>query len=246
MMLRAWIGITVALATAAFLLTLSLLSHPNSEAAAESRMEHEVSALFAGISQDGATLGDRSAPVTLEVFSDLEDPDSRNWFVGYLPAIVRDDVRSGAIKIQYRSYKTNTYYPATFVKQQTAALAAGAQHKLWNFIDTFYHEQGKELTPYVTENYLNDIAEQVPGLNLTHWHAARHTGRREEQTATEDQTARTTLGLHVTPSFRIGPTGGQMKDFSGRHILKHEQQRPIALIEAQDITQAIEELDPNR
>ena len=235
------IAITGVLAATTILGTLALLSHTSSRAEHETRTDHEVSALLAGIPQERSTLGRRTAPITLEVFADLKDPDCRYWFVKYLPAILRENVRTGALKLEYHSFKTNTYYPGEFVKQQTAALAAAAQNKLWNFIDIFYREQGAEFASYVTESYLSNIARQVRGLDLAQWHTARHTGRREEQTTTEDRSARI-LGLHVTPSFRIGRTAGPMADFSGRTVIKFKAQHPIALIDAGDVAKAINEI----
>ena len=44
---------------------------------------------------------------------------------------------------------------------------------MWNFIETFYHEQGEEDTGYVTEKYLQGLAQQVPGLNLAKWTSDR-------------------------------------------------------------------------
>ena len=40
--------------------------------------------------------------------------------------------------------------------------AAGKQNKMWNFIETFYHEQGEEDSGYVTEKYLQGIASAGP------------------------------------------------------------------------------------
>jgi len=232
---------SVALVAAVILAAVVLLGHTSRQAAAEHRIDDEVNTLLAGIAQRERTLGSPTAAVTLQVFLDLKDPDSRNWFLSELPPIVHSYVRAGALKLEYRAYKTNTFRPQTFVKEQTAALAAGAQNKLWNYIDTFYHEQGNEFLKYVTERYLDNIAGQVPGLNLARWHADRHTGRREEQTTSEDQTARA-LGLHVTPSFRIGRTGGKMKNFVGHAIIKYGSQHPIALPDIDDIGEAIHEL----
>jgi protein-disulfide isomerase len=239
--LWAGVGTSVALLACAVAATFVLLSHTNSRAAAEEQIKHEVSALLAGIPQQERTLGSPTAPVTLQVFLDLKDPDSRFWFLHHLPAIIHDHVRTGALKLEYRAYKTNTFSPQTFVKAQTAALAAGAQNKLWNYIETFYHEQGNEFVKYVSDPYLENIARQIPGLNLAHWRTARHTGRREEQTTSEDRTARA-LGLHVTPSFRIGRTGGAMHNFSGHAVIKYKEQHPIALPDTGDIGQAIWEL----
>jgi hypothetical protein len=238
-----WTGAATGLVLAAVAAaTLLLIAHTNSQATAEDRIDREVGTLLIGIPQQGRTLGSPTAPATLEVFLDLKDPDSRSWFLTKLPAIIHDHVRTGALKLEYRAYKTNTFSPQEFVKAQTAALAAGAQNKLWNYIYTLYHEQGSEFTPYATEAFLTNIARQIPNLNLAQWHADRHTGRREEQTTAEDQTART-LGLHVTPSFRIGRTRGTMHNFSGHAITKYREQHPIALPTTQDLDNTIQKLD---
>jgi protein-disulfide isomerase len=238
-------GLAVAVVLAFAVISTALITgcDTGSQAATQTQIDRAVGALFAGIPQEGTTLGKRMAPVTMEVFIDLEDPTCRWWFREDLPAIVSAYVRTGALKLRYHAFKRNTYWPEVFVKQQTAALAAGAQNKLWNYIDTFLYEQGRELTHYVTESYLESTARQTPGLNLARWHTARHTDRREEQTTTEDQLARS-IGLHVTPAFRIGKTGGRMHAFSGRITVRYpEQKHPIALIEAPDIANAIKLLN---
>jgi hypothetical protein len=131
-----WASVTsLVVIAAAAAATLALLSHNTSQVATEDRIDHQVSTLLAGIPQQERTLGKPAAPVTLEVFLDLKDPDSRNWFLNNLLAIIHSHVRTGALKLEYHAYKTNTFSPQEFVKDQTAALAAGAQNKLWNFSD---------------------------------------------------------------------------------------------------------------
>jgi protein-disulfide isomerase len=230
----------VVVAVALSALFLIIASRDSIHASAE-RADRAASALLAGIPQRERTLGSPTAPVTLEIFLDLKDPDSRAWFIKDLPQIIRDYVRTGTLRLEYRAYKTNTFSPQGFVKDQTAALAAGAQDKLWNFIYTFYIHQGSEFASYATEGFLENIAGLVPGLNLARWHGDRHRGHREEQTTTEDQTARA-LGLHVTPSFRIGKAGSALHNYAGHSIVKYGEQHPIALPEASDIGQVIQEL----
>jgi protein-disulfide isomerase len=216
--------------------------HSNSSAASERQVDRDVGALLAGIPREGNTLGRPAAPVTLQVFGDLECYDARHWFVKYLPAIIQEFVRPGIVKIQFRSFKTDTHNPTTFINQQSAALAAGTQNKLWSFIETFYHEQGQEYTPYATESYLNNIARQVPGLNRSRWHAERVTGRLSSRVVSDDRTART-LGFHDTPAFRIGRTGVPLKNFSGREIILYAgQKNPVSLVDAQDVRTATREL----
>ena len=111
--------------------------------------------------------------MTLQYFGDLECPICKEFTLGALPTVIQKWVRSGKLKIEYRSLETATREPETFKTQQVAALAAGKQNKMWHFVELFYHEQGEEATGYVTENYLQGIAQQVPGLNLAAWTTAR-------------------------------------------------------------------------
>ncbi len=233
--------LTGTLLAAAVLGTVLIASPNSSHAGQDIRADREVSALLAGIPQRGETLGAPTAPVTLQVFADLEDNDSKRWFITLLPAIIRVFVRTNILKIEYRSFKTNTIGSETFVKQQAAALAAGAQDKLWNYADTFYHEQGEEYTPYVTESYIDGIASQIPGLDDAQWHKDRDDDWRVEEVVEEDQEGRAD-GIHVTPAYRLGRTGGPLKNIMGSEAITFPGQlHPTTFASADDIAKAIEQ-----
>ncbi len=238
-----WLGVALAaslLIVAAVVIGTTPTTKPiDSSAGQDEFFDREVSTLLAGIPQHGRTLGSPAAPVTLQVFADLEDNDSQRWVLTLLPTIIDEFVRRGALRIEYRSYKTNTVNPETFVKQQTAAVAAGAQDMLWNFVYTFYYEQGKEYTPYVTESYLDHIASQIPGLNIALWHKDRNDGRRSEQVVADDQAA-IADGIHVTPSYRLGHTGGALKNFEGSEAVTFPRQyHPTTFASVEDVANAI-------
>ena len=150
-----------------------------------------------------------TAPVTLQYFGDLECPICKEFTLGALPSIIQKWVRTGKLQIEYHSLETATREPEVFKTQQVAALAAGKQNKMWYFIETFYHEQGEEDSGYVTENYLQGIASQVPGLNLAQWTSDRSNPELANEVATDAQAANN-AGFTGTPSFLIGKTGGAM------------------------------------
>lgn len=170
----------------------------------------EVSSLLNGIPQNGNTLGSPSAPVTLQYFGDLECPICREFTEGALKPLIEDYVRPGKLKIEYRSLQTATPEPETFKTQQVAALAAGKQQKAWYYIELFYHQQGEEKSGYVTESFLDGIAKQVPGLNLSKWSSERSNAELANTVASDEQAANN-LGFTGTPSFTIGKTGGSMQ-----------------------------------
>jgi protein-disulfide isomerase len=173
----------------------------------QNAVEREVASLLGGIPQSANVLGDPTAPVTLEYFGDLECSICQKFTLETLPSIVRRWVRAGDLRIEYHSMETATREPETFKKQQIAAYAAGAQDRAWYFLETFYHEQGEEGSDYVTEAFLEGIAKQVPGLNLTQWQQARGDKNYLAEVEEDAQTANNE-GFTGTPSFLIGRSGG--------------------------------------
>jgi Thioredoxin len=217
--------------------------------------------MFAGIPQHGASLGDQRAPVTLQVFVDLEDHgDGTRWFDDMLPPILGQFVRTNVVRLEFRSFKTDTLNPLPFMMQQTSAMAAGSQDLLWNYAATFVNEQGTEFTNYVTERFLRGVAKQIPGLELAKWEQSRNAAM--EKIVVEDDSAAREAGFYDTPAFRIGRTGGKMRDLSGstvedyhkfivrtrpsgeRYIagISPEPQHPVSLVDAADVKKAVEEL----
>jgi len=169
-----------------------------------------VSNLIGGIPQSGNTLGDPNAPVTLKYFGDLECPICREFTLGAFPEIVQKWVRTGKVKVEYHSMETATREPEVFKTQQIAAYAAGKQNLGWYFIELFYHEQGEEDSGYVTESYLQNLAQQVPGLDLSTWTADRSDPELANEVEADKQTANNE-GFTGTPSFLLGKTGGKLE-----------------------------------
>jgi protein-disulfide isomerase len=172
----------------------------------------EVTSLLAGIPQNGNTLGSAKAPVTLQYFGDLECPICRQFTEGALKPLIEKYVRTGKVKLEYRNLETATREPETFRTQQAAALSAGKQQKAWDYIELFYHQQGQEDTGYVTEKYLQELAKQVPSMNLTTWTTDR-SNPEFTNTITSDAQAANNAGFNGTPSFLLGKTGGTLQKF---------------------------------
>jgi protein-disulfide isomerase len=172
----------------------------------------EINGLLDGIPQSGNALGSPTAPVTLKYFGDLECPICKEFTVEALPQIIPKWVRTGKLRIEYFSMETATREPETFKTQQIAAYAAGKQDKAWYFIETFYHEQlpeEQEDAGGVTESYIQGIAQQVPGLNLTQWTNDRSDPELANEIETDKQIANNE-GFTGTPSFLVGKTGGKL------------------------------------
>jgi protein-disulfide isomerase len=236
------------------------VSPDRADAAVRARIDTAVTAFLAAIPQHGQALGQPTAPITLQVYGDLQCSNVMQWFTTMLPRIINEFVRTNVLRIEYHSLETDTLNPSEFLTEQAATVAAAKQNRLWNFLETFYHEQGREYSNYVTNSFLVAIAKQVAGLHLKQW-----SGSINSQTAVtvarDDNFARS-VGFHDTPAFRIGRTGGPLTDFAGRtvilyrknllgrtpsgeHVLigrSHNLMHPLSLVDWYDIKKRINEL----
>lgn len=185
----------------------------------------QVNLLLAGIPEHGTVLGNPRARVTLTFFGDLQCPvcaafatgANLDGVAGGLPQFVTDQVRSGHVKIIYRSLCTATCNDfsngqALFNEQQTAAYAAGEQNKFWYYEELFYRQQGPEGSPYVTNGFLVHLAQQIPGLDLKRWSSDRGDPRLLSRVQADERAAITELpmvnGGRGTPGLVIsGPKG---------------------------------------
>jgi protein-disulfide isomerase len=188
---------------AAVLTAVALVGLGSSSGVSRKQVREEVAALLVDVPQHGTSLGSRQAPVIVQVFADLECPTVKVFAEAYLPQLIHTWVRDGILRLEYRSLETDTLDEHTFFRQEIAARAAGRQNKMWNFVLTFLHEQGQEFTGYATDEYLTEIAAQVPGLKWGRWRQDREDLTLFEQVALSVHSGRS-RGLRGTPSFRIG------------------------------------------
>lgn len=182
-----------------------------------------VSNLLNGVPQSGNTLGNPKAPVTITEYADLECPVCDAFALpgsvptsdgtpgsGYFDQLLSQYVRTGKAKIVYRSLETatgNGPNASMWTQQQAAAYAAGLQNKAWDYIELFYYEQQPEDSGYVNPAYLQGIAQQVPGLNLSKWASDRQSHTLTSQVAADGQTA-VAHGFQYTPTLVVqGPKG---------------------------------------
>ncbi len=231
---RIWAGAVAVISVAVSVAAVALIDGRSSEAdpasARADALARSVTTLLRGIPQSGTALGSRTAPVTLQFFGDLQCPTSREFALEMLPSLASRWVRRGKLRVEYRSLKTATPNAGVFMAQQAAALAAGMQGKLWDYIEYFYGEQGREGSGYATEGFLRNLAERIPGLDVKRWDEDRKETSLAAEVAADGQVA-ARKGLHETPSLLVGlAAAGQ------------EGKRPLTLVEPMALGAAIEKM----
>ncbi|HKZ14547.1 MAG TPA: thioredoxin domain-containing protein [Solirubrobacterales bacterium] len=163
----------------------------------------QVDKLLAGIPQSGTVLGKATAPVTLYEYGDLQCPICKEYSEEVLPAIIEDQVRKGEVKIVYRDF---IIISQESIPAGEAALAAGEQGKGWSFIELFYRNQGEERSGYVTDEFIEGIAEGAGVPDMKKFNEERKSGK-FKKTVEETTEQAENFTFSGTPSFAIkGPS----------------------------------------
>ncbi len=216
------LSLALALVAAGLLVVVISSGNPFADEGGPSSQElmsiKRTEALLAGIPQHGPALGDPQAPVTLQFFGDLQCSQSRQAMLGAIPFLIRHWVREDKLRILFRSLQTDTPYRGEFLGQHIAAMAAGRQGKMWTFVNLFYREQRPEFTRYADDAFLEGIAEQA-GVSLEPWTKDQKSDGMAGEIESDERLAET-RDAESTPSFLIGPTGGEARPL--RHFSLEE------------------------
>ena len=169
----------------------------------------ETAALFRGVTQKLNVLGNAKAPVTLFEFADLQCPYCADYAVDVLPAIVKEYVRTGKVKLVFSGM---AFLGPDSEKALRAVYAAGVQGRLWNMLDLLYRNQGAENSGWVTDDLLRAAGKQA-GVDVGTMMAARQSTEVDNALKVSEQQA-ASAGVNSTPTFFAGPTGGQLQHLS--------------------------------
>ena len=182
--------------------------------AAESSALTEVGTLLAGIPQAGMTLGRANAPITITEYSDLVCPACYDFATTSERELISAEVATGHAKLVARGLETASGIAngGEYTASQTAISAAGLQGRAWNYLLLAYAEQPQtiggrsaEEVAYLTPAYLQNLAAQIPGLNLIKWQADL-TSPSLVKAVSADSRAAQAAGVQSTPSLTVsGP-----------------------------------------
>jgi protein-disulfide isomerase len=126
----------------------------------------EAQELFGGVPQEGDRLGSSDAPVTIQIFNDLQCAECRADFLGTIPALTERYARPGDVKLLYRHYSNSEN-----VEQLGfyGAEAAADQGYGWQYIYLFFRNQDEAGHFGVNQDFLDSIAGGVEELNEPEW-----------------------------------------------------------------------------
>jgi protein-disulfide isomerase len=164
----------------------------------------DVAALFAGIPQQGAVLGKKSARVTLIQFEDLQCPICRAYQEDGFKGILEEYVGPGKVKLRFAGL---AFLGQDSEKALSYVLAAGKQGKLWQYAAALYANQGDENSGWVTDDLLERLAGDV-GLDWQQLQddAASSAVRQQAEAMAAEAAQR---GVPGTPTFFVQVGNGQ-------------------------------------
>jgi protein-disulfide isomerase len=122
--------------------------------------------LFGGMPQEGERLGSSNAPVTIQVFNDLQCGQCRDDFLATIPELAEDYARPGEVKLLYRHY-SNSISPEQLGFY--GAEAAAEQNYGWQYIYLFFRNQDEAERFGIDQDYLASVAGGVEELDFEKW-----------------------------------------------------------------------------
>jgi protein-disulfide isomerase len=164
---RIWILVALALATIALGYALvNIATQKGSRNVVHIAGISEAQEIFGGVPQEGDRLGSSDAPVTIQVFNDLQCSSCREDFLGTIPALVDGPVRSGDVKLLYRHYSVSEspqelgFYGAE---------AAARQGYGWQYTYLFFRNQDEAKKFGVHQEFLDSVAGGIEELDEPEW-----------------------------------------------------------------------------
>ncbi len=166
----------------------------------------QVERLLEGIPQQGNALGAPDAPVTLVEYADVQCPFCGVFAKDVFPAIVREYVRPGKVRLEFRGM---AFIGPDSLRALQAVTAAGLQNRLWNVLDLLFENQGEENSGWVSDGLVRSIGASVTGLDVDAVMEQRESPEVGRQLA-EMKSLADASGISATPSFEVGKSGGEL------------------------------------
>ena len=195
--------VAAAIVVAALLVVLSQLG--GGEGGPASNVD--VAKLYSGIPQDGTTLGESSAPVTIYLYEDFQCPICGQFSQETFPELVSRDVREGKVKIVSEPL---AFLGPDSVEAARAALAAAEQNRYWPYSSLLFENQEEENSGYVTSDFLRGLAEETPGLDVNQWSAELGESSFDSELAAAQSNAQA-AGVDATPTLIVSGPNGEKK-----------------------------------
>jgi hypothetical protein len=165
--------------------------------------------LFGGLPQEGDRLGPDDAPVSIQVFNDLQCGNCRADFLDTIPGLVEGFVRPGSVKLLMRHYSVaeNPLELGFF-----GAEAAAQQGYGWQYTYLFFVNQAEAERFGIDNELMASLAGSIGELNVPEWqeYLEREGGSGGEIATTLEgyEELGTSLGIRTGQAMIVSGPGG--------------------------------------
>lgn len=175
--------------------------------------------LFGGVPQEGARLGSEDAPVTVQVFDDVQSSDCREAFLATIPELTEKYARPGSVKFLYRHYSNseNEIEEGSYGVEAAAEQGYGWQYAYLFFVnqkeaDRFGVSEAENNRAGLHKNFLLSLAGGVEELNGPEWEDAMEKGKEPgspmEKSLKAQEELGSNLGIRYGQAMVIEGPGG--------------------------------------
>jgi protein-disulfide isomerase len=174
----------------------------------------EANNLFKGIPQNGLTVGNPKAPVTMEMFIDVQCPVCKDYEVNHLPGVVTKYIRTGKVQLHLKPWAFLGGPASQSFTGRLGLIAAADQNKGFEYAKALYDNQGAEESGWLNGQEMAALAASVTGLNLAQWSDDTNGSAAQAIADQVDQLAKQ-KNVTGTPTILVGPTNGKLQVASG-------------------------------
>jgi protein-disulfide isomerase len=122
--------------------------------------------LFGGVPQEGDRVGSADAPVSIQVFNDMQCGNCLEDFLGTIPALVEGYARPGDVKLLMRHYSiAENPVELGFY----GAEAAADQDYGWQYTYLFFRNQDEAKHFGVDDEFMASLAGSIGELDVPEW-----------------------------------------------------------------------------
>jgi protein-disulfide isomerase len=165
----------------------------------------ETQSLIGGIQQDGPRLGPPDAPVTVQVFNDMQCDPCSDWNRDVIMPLIGGPVRDGQVQLIFHHFPISA--ESGFFLGAYGAVAAAKQDDEWQFIELFFLNQEEAKKRGATQEFLDNVARAILNFNVEQWQRDMNDPD-VEQTLKDDESLAAGRRLPGEPAVVVGGPNG--------------------------------------
>ncbi len=167
---------------------------------------------------DDAIMGSKDAPITIVEFSDFECPFCGRFFKNTLPQLKKDYIDTGKVRLVYRDLPLGFHEPAASTEAIAAECAReqGGDDAFFKYHDAIFNTTPANGVGIKTDKLVSMAGDL--GLDTNSFKTCLTTEKYKEEVQNDLRDAQS-LGATGTPTFFIGKTNKDGKEFQGEKIV---------------------------